>query len=399
MKAVAITGIGVTTSAGTNRQDFFNALERPCQPSFNKTSLDHLDIDVLVGEADEEAFTKPVDPNFDSPTNRLCLTAGKECLDDYHNRGAEKGLDGLILGTSTAAQYCCEEFMFSALAGNTPKAVNHRAIVAFGSTLRLLSSELNVRGRVLSISTACTSSGNAIAIGASLIQRGICKRVMVGGGDALCATTLSSFHILGLTGPNLCKPFGPNRPGMTLGDGAAFLVLEPLETVIEENRYYYTELLGYAMGSDAYSMTSPREKGEGAVEVMKLALEMANLTVQDIDFINAHGTGTLYNDRSEAIAINSLFGETTPVASLKGLVGHTLGGAGAVESVASIYSILNKKAWPNFNSYETDKDCSIRLVTENSLQLSNHPIILSNSFAFGGSNCCLIFGDAKGRKT
>jgi 3-oxoacyl-(acyl-carrier-protein) synthase len=202
---------------------------------------------------------------------------------------------------------------------------------------------------------------------------------------------MAGFHILKLTGAERARPFGQNRPGLSLGEGAAFLILEPKEKVSRENRRYYAELIGYGMTSDAYHMTAPSENGEGAVEVMKRSLEMAKLKPGEIDFINAHGTGTVMNDRTEATAIRSVFGENTPVASVKGLLGHTLGAAGAIEAVASIYSILKQKAFENFNSYQKGEDCDVNLVPRGGKTLKKAPVVLSNSFAFGGNNCTLIF--------
>lgn len=346
---------------------------------------------MLVGEADEKCFSEPADRTFDSPTARLCLTAAKECFDDYRLSGGKSIPDGLVTGTSTGGQYVSESFLFSVLDNKPTPVINFRAQGLMTSAARTIAEELGIEGRVSTVSTACTSSANAIAIGASLIERGACRCVIAGGGDALCATTLSGFHILQLTGPGLCRPFGKDRPGMTIGEGAGFLMLEALDEVIGSHRSYYAGLPGYGMGSDAYHMTAPDESGQGAIQVMQSALHKAGIDADDVDFVTAHGTGTKLNDASEAAAIRALFGDI-PVSSLKGLVGHTLGGAGALNAIASIYSIINKTAWENFNSYTPGDDCKLNLVGREGVILQNNTVILSNSFAFGGNNCTLVFG-------
>lgn len=391
MNRVVVTGLGAACCAGKNIGEFFNSLISPDYDNFTGNSRIKLDIDVLAGEADAECFTEPADRTFDSPTARLCLTAAKECVDDYRMNGGKSTPDGLVTGTSTGGQYVSETFLFSVLDNKPPPVINFKAQGLMTSATRTIAGELGIEGRVSTVSTACTSSANAIAIGASLIERGVCKCVIAGGGDALCATTLSGFHILQLTGPCLCRPFGRDRPGMTIGEGAGFLMLEALNEVTGSRRNYHAELLGYGMGSDAYHMTAPDETGQGAIQVMQSALHKAGIEAEAVNFVTAHGTGTKLNDASEAAAIRALFGDI-PVSSLKALVGHTLGGAGALNAIASIYSIINKTAWENFNSYTPGDDCDINLVCRKGVNLQNNPVILSNSFAFGGNNCTLIFG-------
>ena len=391
MKRIAITGIGAVSSAGENVSHFFEALTKPPELTFKKSSRIDLDIEIIVGEASDNCFTEPSSSLFDNPTSRLALTAATESVLDYQKQTGDQTPNALIVGTSTGGQKVCEDFLFSRLEGRSDNFINYRAQGIMASTARMIASELKIEGRVNTVSTACTSSANAIAMGCSLIETGRAKSVLAGGGDALCATTMSGFNILGLTGINPCTPFAPNRPGMSLGDGAAFLMLESLDQVLDEKRPYYGEVLGYGFSSDAYSMTSPSENGEGAIVAMKSALKMANLKPEDVSFVNAHGTGTLYNDRSEALAIQSLF-PNTPTASLKGLTGHTLGGAGALEAIASLYVLQKKRIWENFNSPICGDDCPINLVPKGGIMLNDSPIVISNSFAFGGNNCSLIFG-------
>ncbi len=388
---IAVTGIGVVTCKSNNKQEFLQILQNNSNHSFQPSRRIPLNINISVGEAIDNTFSTPKNLTHDNPTARLCLTSALECIHDHLANNKIHQPNGLIVGTSTGGHKICEDFIFSLLSSNPSIDINYRAQGTMASVTRMIADEINLRGRVSTVSTACTSSSNAIAMGCSWIENNLSNCVLAGGGDALCATTMSGFHVLGLTRKNHCKPFASNRPGMTLSDGSAFLILEPLEQVIRENREYYAEILGYGMSSDAYSMTSPSENGEGAIKAMKKALDKAQLTPNDIHYINAHGTGTLYNDRSEAIAIQTIF-NNTPVSSIKGLVGHTLGGSGSIEAVASVLSVSTKQAWENYNNYQPAEDCPIQLVPQGGLSFNHYPNVLSNSFAFGGNNCVLIFG-------
>ncbi|MDH5680287.1 MAG: beta-ketoacyl-[acyl-carrier-protein] synthase family protein [Spirochaetota bacterium] len=393
MKAIAITGLGIVSSVASDINAFLRAIRDVRTPNFTKSIRIDLDIDIIVAEAADSCFTEPKNRLFDNPTSRLLLTAARECFNDFLQSGGQKP-DALIVGTSTGGQKVCEDFVFSYMSGQNDISLNYRAQGTMASPTRLIASELEIEGRVNTVSTACTSSANAIALGCSMIDSGRASAVLTGGGDALCATTMSGFHILGLTGHKPCRPFGPNRPGMTLGDGAAFLMLEPLENVLADARPYYAEIMSYGYSSDAFSMTSPSENGEGAYNAMKSALIKAHIEPELVDYINAHGTGTIHNDRSEALAIQHLFGDKK-VSSLKGLLGHTLAGAGAIEAVASVLAVREMMAWENFNSYECDKDCPVNLVPEGGFEFKENPLVLSNSFAFGGNNCSLLFGRPK----
>lgn len=387
---IAITGVGIACAPANNKESFYHALRHPDYSNFKYSSRVKLDIDVKVFEAEDICFTHPSDTLFDNPTSEICLTAAKECHYDLLSKSGNKKIDGLFVGTSTGGQYLSEQFIF-ALLQNQKFDFNYHSQGLMSSPARLIAQELHIQGRIQTISTACTSSANAIAIAASYLESGRCHRVMAGGGDALCATTIAGFHILKLTGSKQCKPFANHRPGMNLGDGAAFLFMEPLETVLKENRAYYATLLGYAMNSDAHHMTAPKENGQGAYEAMQIALDKAGLSPEQIDFVIAHGTGTMANDQAEAAAIKKLF-SAIPTASNKGLLGHTLAGAGAINAVAALYSIQNKKTFENFNNQQPGEDCPISLTHSEAITFNDNPIILSNAFAFGGNNTVLIFG-------
>ncbi len=388
---VAITGIGAVSAAGIGVDAFAQALAKP-RRIFSPCARHNLDLDVVVGEAREEWFAKRDHPDLDSPTGRLCLTAARECEKLGKENGAGS-LDGLSLGTSTGGQSVNERVVFDLLNSQDPGPFNYRRQGCMAAPSRLVARDLGINGPVRTTSTACTSSANAIAIGASWIQAGRCRTVLAGGGDALCNTTICSFCALELTGPRMCTPFAADRPGLTLGEGAGFLVLEPLDEVLAAGRKPIAEFLGAGMSSDAHHMTAPPIDGAGAEAAMRAALRHAGLSPSDIHHVNAHGTGTQLNDSSEAKAIDRVFEHSPPVMSCKGLIGHTLGGAGGLEAVASVLALRKRTAFENLGADRADPECPVTLVGPGGLRLPDNPVIISNSFAFGGNNCSLIFGD------
>jgi len=238
----------------------------------------------------------------------------------------------------------------------------------------------------LSFSTACTSSANALGYAHEVISKGIYKNVLVLGIDQLSQTTVGGFLSLGVLSSKPCKPFDINREGMNVSEAIAAILIqsEPTKNSVE--------LCGVGYSSDAYHMTHPHPDGLGAKSAMEKALQQANITSDDIDYINAHGTGTQANDSAEANAIESLFGNKPFVSSTKSITGHTLGAAGAVEAIICKL-IINNQTIPTNTNLAMQENVNINLTMENIKQKIDYTI--SNSFAFGGNNCSLIFGKVK----
>ncbi len=392
---VAITGIGAVSAAGQGVSALLSKLQDPVC-CFRPSTRHSVSFEILTGEAPGICFSEHEYPELDSPTGRLCLSAAKECISHAQTNGC-KSPDALCLGTSTGGQSGNERAVFGLLENKPVGDFSYRKQGCMASPSRLLARSLNIFGSVRTVSTACTSSANAIALGASWINSGKCNRVLAGGGDALCYTTLSSFHILELTGPKACTPFGPDRPGLTLGDGAGFLMLEALDSVLLEGRIPLAVLTGFGMSSDAHHMTAPPEDGRGAASAMEKALSCAQITPLDVGYVNAHGTGTRLNDAAEACALSRVFGNT-PVMSCKGLTGHTLGGAGALEAVISVLSLQEGNAFENFGAHIASDDCPVNLIGKGGQAFDPEKYVVSASFAFGGNNCVLVFGGVGGLK-
>ncbi|MDR2100670.1 MAG: beta-ketoacyl-[acyl-carrier-protein] synthase family protein [Campylobacteraceae bacterium] len=253
-------------------------------------------------------------------------------------------------------------------------------------TIETIKNTLNLRFSFkenFAFSTACTSSANALGFAYECIKKGVYERALVIGADALSLTTVCGFNALGILSDTICAPFCHTSGGMNVAEGLGLLILSNIKT---ENA---VEILGVGYSSDAYHMTHPKPDGKGAFEAMKAALKNAALDASQIDYINAHGTGTKANDTTEAEAIVSLFGKTPYISSSKNIIGHTLGAAGAIEAIITCKAITQGVIPPNGAIEQSiNEECDFAL----------YPIkreinfAMSNSFAFGGNNTSLVFG-------
>ena len=245
----------------------------------------------------------------------------------------------------------------------------------------------NIYSNITTISTACSSSANAVMLGARMIRNGLIDSVLVGGMDSLSRFSLNGFYSLEILSPTRCKPFDRERNGITLGEGAAFLVLESETAATGKN--IYGEIVGYANRNEAFHHTSSSPDGAGIAMTMRHALSVADIIPENIDYINAHGTGTIVNDLSEGNAIANVFGEKIPpVSSTKGYTGHTLAASGAIEAVLSLLSIKEQSTLPNLGLENVMEE--LVFIPEKEIQKKKIDYVLSNSLGFGGANSTLI---------
>ena len=248
---------------------------------------------------------------------------------------------------------------------------------------------LGLRHRHTTISTACSSSLNAILFGARLIKHGLADRVIAGGTDALSKFTLNGFNTLMILDKDHCRPMDASRTGLNLGEGAAYIVLESAEEATKYNKKIYCEIAGYANANDAFHQTASSPEGYGPYLSMKAAMDMSGLDPAQIGYINAHGTGTDNNDLTEGLAIERIFGENIPaVSSTKPYTGHTLAAAGVVEAIFSIFALQEQLLFPNLNYKTRIDELSFEPVKE--LQHAKIDHVLTNSFGFGGNDSSLI---------
>lgn len=268
-----------------------------------------------------------------------------------------------------------------------------------------ISIEWGFRGPNMAVSTACATGNNAIGEAAAMISRGAADVMLAGSTEAgLVDLAVASFdNMTAISRRNddpqgASRPFDKNRDGFIVSEGAAMLVLEELEHAKARGATILAELVGYASTADAYHVTAPMENGEGAIMAMKRALKDANLTIDDIDYLNAHGTSTPLNDASETRAVKAVFGERAydvAISSTKSVTGHLMGAAGAVEAVLSIKAMLENFVPPTINYETPDPNCDLNY-TPNVGKPLEIDYVMSNSFGFGGHNAVLIFGRYNG---
>lgn len=330
--------------------------------------------------------------HYDCRNNRLTLM-GLE-TDGFADRVRAaterygKNRVGVFLGTSTAGILQTELAYRERdpATGTLPDAFHYRTTHNSFSLAEFTRDYFGLTGMALAISTACSSSAKVFAAAARQLALGTIDAAIVGGVDTLCLTTLYGFASLQLTSTRPCRPYDAGRDGISIGEGAAFALLERAAAP-EANAVY---LLGVGESSDAYHMSSPHPEGLGAQLAMQSALRSAGLQPAAIDYINLHGTATPANDAAEGKAVRTVFGETVPCSSTKGATGHTLGAAGAVEAVICALA-LTRQLLPGSPGTEAPDPA---LPLNYQLQPAAAPVrhALSNSFGFGGSNCSLIFG-------
>ncbi len=325
----------------------------------------------------------------DSRSARLGALAYQQIADPVAEAIAEHGADrvALILGTSTGGIDRTEGYHFRWFGSGAPEEpppagdynyFDQHCFHAFADTVAAIS---GIRGPRWVVSTACSSSAKVFSSARRVLDLGLADAVLLGGVDGLCNTTVRGFNSLGVMANEPCRPFGANRPGMNVGEGAAFLLMKREG----KGRAY---LRGVGETSDAYHMSSPEPEGKGALAAMQQALGQAGLNPEAVGYINAHGTGTPYNDAAESKAVHALFGAKIPVVSTKAYTGHTLGACGAIEAIFSIVALEQGWVPAAVGSHPVDPDIEIRVpeaVEEHDLRY-----VISNAFAFGGNNCSLL---------
>lgn len=257
-----------------------------------------------------------------------------------------------------------------------------------------IASNLGLSGPKATFMTACSAGATALGYARDLIANGQAQMMLAGGVEPMCRITYAAFNALKSLDPETCHPFDRDRAGLSLGEAAAIMVLEPLEAAVNRGAKIYGEILGYGVTCDSFHMTAPDEKASGAVRSMQAALKDSGLTGDDVDYINAHGTATPVNDITETKAIKEVFGKraySIPVSSTKGMTAHTLGAAGALEGIVSILALKHGFIPPTINYRNPDPNCDLDYVVDGA-RPADLRVVLSNSFAFGGNNTTVIFG-------
>jgi 3-oxoacyl-[acyl-carrier-protein] synthase-1 len=392
---VFIAGLGIITSIGNNLQANLRSLghEKSGITKMQLLSSIHQD-DLPVGEikCSNEELSVAVKLSSKLPrTALLSAAAAQEAITDAGWNKNDSPRTGFISANTVGGMDKTENFFTlyskNAATGRLAEVVYHEC----GAITELVADSLGIRHFVSTVSTACSSSANAIFTGSRMIEAGLLDFALVGGADALTRFTLNGFNTLMILDKEPCRPFDENRHGLNLGEGAAYLLLASETGLKQLNQKPYARISGYANANDAFHQTASSPEGIGSFLAMKGALDKAGLPPSEIDYINLHGTGTQNNDIAEGTAIHRLFGSSIPkISSTKAYTGHTLGASGAVEAVYSILAIQQGIIYPNLRFQTPMKEFSFQ---PNTRFLKNQRVlnVLSNSFGFGGNCSSLIF--------
>ncbi len=335
---VFITGVGIISAIGNGTGENLDSLRSLStgigKLTFLKSEHDDIPVAEIHRSNDELAHMAGVDSsqNIYTRNTLLALIASRQAIQASGWTNAEEKKTGAVFATTVGGMDFNEKYYKSLLHSDQYK--DYISVFDSADCAEKVSAHFGIKQNITTISTACSSSANAILLGTRLIKNGKLNRVLAGGTDALTRFTLNGFLALEILSSTGCRPFDRDRNGLTIGEGAAFLVLESEEAA--DPARIICEITGYANVNEAYHATASTADGIGAMLAMNKALQSASLQPGDISYINAHGTGTEINDLSEGIAIGQIFGtHVPPVSSTKAFTGHTLGAAGAIEAVYS----------------------------------------------------------------
>lgn len=396
---IVVTGVGAVTALGATASATFDALLRG-ERGFRAVSLFAADgyRTTLVGEA--QGIRREGPDDF-SRTSELALSAAREAL-------ASAGISprtarmGLVVGGTTAGMLETESLLAALLSEEGAvdptkrnEALRRMLTHPLSAPTDRMARELGPFARTRTLSSACSGGANAVLVGATWLALDLVDAVLCGASDALCRVTLAGFGALSALDPEGSRPFDKRRRGLTLGEGAGFLVLERAGRRAGAKKR--CALLGWAARSEAHHVTNPEPTGSAPREAMKAALARGGVAPSDVDYVNAHGTGTPLNDPMETRALEAVFGDAlarVPVSSCKGQIGHTLGAAGAIEAVVTTLAIENGVIPPTGGLEEPDPECALRHVT--AAEKRDVRAAVSSSFGFGGMDTVLLLGREPG---
>ncbi len=398
-RRVVITGIGVISALGHNSTQFWARLSAGVSGIGPIHSVDCSQFRFRNG-AEVRDF-RPQDHfeeremDFLDRFAQFAVVAAREAVGDaaVEWNGGLRRRTAVVTGSCVGGQ-TTEDAAFAEVYRDGRGRVHPMTIprIMANAGASQISLELGLTGPVFTVSTACSSANHAIGQAFWMVRDGVADLAITGGSEApFSFGNLKAWEALRVVSPDTCRPFSKGRRGMILGEGAAMLVLEPLEAARARGARIYAELVGFGMSSDAYHITQPSV--EGPVQAMNAALQDAGLKPEAVGYINAHGTGTQANDPTETAAIRAVFGphaDRLAVSSTKSMHGHTLGAAGAIEAAATILALRHGLLPPTANFLEPDPECDLDVVP-NQARRAEVEYALSNSFAFGGLNAVLAF--------
>lgn len=399
---VAVTGIGVKTPAGNDVESFWKRLLAARSAAAPIEAFDPSPLGVRfaceVRDLNPEVYVEPKEARRLDRTALLGLAAGIDAVADAGEVGADPTRAAVVAGTGIGGLQTLVEQQHVYLERG-PERVSPFLVPMLmpNATAAHLSMRLGWTGPSLCVTTACAAGANSIGEGVRLIRSGVADVVLAGGTEApLTPVTLAAFWRMGALSTRndeperASRPFDVDRDGFVMGEGSGFVTLERWDHAAQRGARIYGEVVGYGANCDAHHITAPDPDGAGAEACMRLALHDANLEPDAVGHVNAHGTSTPMNDAIEAAAILAVFGSSgPPVTSIKGVTGHLVGGAGAVEAVAALLAARSGEVPPTANHDTTDPDVRIDVVSGDAREIEPAPA-LTNSFGFGGHNASLI---------
>jgi len=394
-KRVVITGLGVISSLGIGWQEFWKNLldgKSGISPvtSFDTTNqFTHNGGEVKI--FDPELFISKASLKFMNRSTQMALSAARLAFRDSDLTDADLAgrITGISFGTTLGDAQAIEDIdLLLVKDQEINKELFHQ--LPTHAAPSAIAKEFKLRGPSFMFSTACAAGNYALGYGYDLIRMGRAAIVFAGASDPMSRIEYTGFNQFSAVAPEKCQPFDKNRKGMILAEGAGVVVLESLEDALARKATVYAEILGYGLSCDAFHMTT--SSVEGLAECMRKALKESGITADDVDYISAHGTGTLTNDRNECAAIREVFGERykqMPVSSIKSMLGHTMGAASAIEAIACALVVRNNMIPPTINHETPDPECDIDCVP-NHARKQSVAIAMNNSYAFGGNNACVV---------
>jgi 3-oxoacyl-[acyl-carrier-protein] synthase II len=399
MRRVAITGIGLVSPVGITRDECWNNLVAGKCGVGPLTLFDsdgyRSRIAAQVDDAAVDARLTRLQRRRWSRSDKFAVLSAREAVEDagLKDAGLEPDRIGVIIGSSTGDLIRNERYVRASI---EPASGRRRLTDAwnhfFSTAVDLIAGEFGFDGLRSCIVAACASSTMAVGAGLDAIRFGRADAVLAGGTDSLARLTFAGFNALKVMDPAECRPFDRARAGMNIGEGAAVMVLEDLESAKRRGARIYAEVAGHSLTCEAFHPTSPEPVGRAIADTMARALRDARIDVADVQHVNAHGTATPHNDRAESRGIRLLFGENgrrLPVTSIKSMVGHTLGASGGLEAAVSALTVHHGVIPPTIHHEETDPECDVDVVANEARDVRIRYAI-STSLAFGGNDAAVV---------
>jgi 3-oxoacyl-[acyl-carrier-protein] synthase II len=398
-RRVVVTGIGCLSALGADREAVWRGLVDGRSGIDTLTLFDptgyRSQLAAEVADFHPEQHFTPLERRRLSRCDQIAVLATGEALADagLDHGGVDPDRLGVMLGAGTSDLFRNETYLADLRARGVKRARPSAVVNFFSNTpVDVVGNRFGVEGPRQCVVAACSSSTIAIGHAADAIVDGSIDVAITGGADVLCRLTFSGFNALRLVDVQPCRPFDAKRAGMTIGEAAAVLILEDMERARRRGAPIYAELLGHGVRCEAYHPTSPEPDGHALAATIEAALKSAGISANDVDHINAHGTGTPQNDRAEARAFVRVFGDRArriPVNSIKGMVGHCLGAAGAIEAAVLALTLSRGIVPPTVNHTETDPECGLDVVPNEAREQAVRCGV-STSLAFGGNDSALV---------